>query len=72
MKARVDVLVHLVMDGLEDFVVAMAYVVDSDAARKIDVFLSLYVCNDGSLRLLGENRVGVEGALGNVFVPFSE
>ena len=72
MEAGVDVLVNLVMDSLEDLLIAVANVVDPDAASKIDVFFAFYVRDNCALCLLSKDGMNIERALWNMFISFHQ
>jgi hypothetical protein len=71
-KAGMNKLLDLILDGLHDGWITMAYVVDANPSCKVDVFFAFHVGDDGSLRLLRKNGMGIEGTLSDVFEPFSE
>ena len=70
MEAGVDVLINLIVYRGQNFVIAVADVVDPDATCKVDVLLSLHICDQGALRLCSKNWMGIERTLGDVFVSF--
>ena len=70
MKTGVNVFGGLVLDGGNDFGMAVAHVVDTDAAREIDQFTAIDIHHHRTGGFLNECGDGVEGSLGNVEIPF--
>ena len=68
MEAGVDVLCGLILDGLDDLVIAVTDIGDADPPCEVDIFLAFHVGDDGTLGLRGKDGMGVERTLRNVFV----
>ena len=69
-KTGMDVLIHLVFDGLNYFFIAVADIGNADATREIDVFFAFHVRNDGSFSFRSKDGVCIERPLRDMLVPF--
>ncbi len=65
-KTRVNVFIRLILDGRNHPRIAVAHVVDADAARKIDEFPAIHIGHHRAVGLPDKSRGDVERPLGNM------